>query len=411
MKIGFYGLTHLGITYLSATVYKGFDVIGFDDNEVIKKIKSNKYIKEPHIFSVLKNNKEKILLTSNLSNLNKCDLIFFSYDTPISNNGKSIDTFIKIKINRLLKILNKDKKLIILSQVNPGFTENIRWNKDLLFYMVETLIFGQAFQRAINPERIILGTATKGSNLKILQNFLKSFCKKFIITDYNSAEFTKICINIFLISSIFTTNNLASISKKIKVNWNDIVKSLKLDKRIGKYAYLTPSIGLSGTNLIRDLNVVHDLSKKNNLSSELSGYWVKESANRKWIKDQFKKIKSKNKNLNCLILGLSYKENTDSILNSVSIYFIEQFNILKKCKFTCYDPVVKKINYKSIKLIENKYFYKFKKKSKNVLLILTPWKEFKDLKKEFIMKFDYVIDPYGLVIKNKKIIKNYISLV
>lgn len=98
MKIGFFGLTHLGITYLSATVYKGFDVIGFDDKEVIKKIKSNKYIKEPHIFSVLKNNKEKILLTSNLSNLNKCDLIFFSYDTPISGNGKSIDTFIKKKL-------------------------------------------------------------------------------------------------------------------------------------------------------------------------------------------------------------------------------------------------------------------------------------------------------------------------
>ena len=54
MKIGFYGLTHLGITYLSATTYKGFDVVGYDDAEVIKKIRSNNYIKEPNIFRVLK---------------------------------------------------------------------------------------------------------------------------------------------------------------------------------------------------------------------------------------------------------------------------------------------------------------------------------------------------------------------
>jgi|688.fasta_scaffold25888_5 UDPglucose 6-dehydrogenase len=411
MRIGFYGLTHLGITYLSATVYKGFNVIGCDDDQVIKKIKSNNHIKEPYIFEVLKKNKKKIYLTSNISNLNKCDLIFFSFDTLIDEKGKSIDSFIKKKVNKLLSVLNKDKKLVILSQVTPGFTDSMQWNKNSLFYMVETLIFGQAFHRAINPERIIIGTAKDSSNLKFLKSFLNSFCKKIIITDYKSAEFTKICINIFLISSIFTSNHLANISKKINANWADIVKSLRLDKRIGKHAYLKPSIGLSGTNLIRDLNVVHSLSKKNHLSPKLMNYWIAEASNRKWIENQFQKIKEKNNRLNCLILGLSYKENTDSILNSVSIYFIKKFNIYKKCKFFCYDPVVKKINYKNIKFIKNKYLYKFEKDSKNVLLILTPWKEFLKLNEEFILRFDYVIDPYGLIKDNKKKIKKYISLI
>jgi UDP-N-acetyl-D-mannosaminuronate dehydrogenase len=61
MRIGFYGLTHLGITYLSATVYKGFNVTGCDDDQVIKKIKSNNYTKEPYIFEVLKKNKKKYI--------------------------------------------------------------------------------------------------------------------------------------------------------------------------------------------------------------------------------------------------------------------------------------------------------------------------------------------------------------
>ena len=45
MKIGFYGLSHLGLTYLSATLYKGFTTVGCDEKSVLKKIKSNEYYK------------------------------------------------------------------------------------------------------------------------------------------------------------------------------------------------------------------------------------------------------------------------------------------------------------------------------------------------------------------------------
>ena len=50
MKIGFYGLSHLGLTYLSATSYKGFKTVGCDEISILEKIKSNNYVKEPNIF-------------------------------------------------------------------------------------------------------------------------------------------------------------------------------------------------------------------------------------------------------------------------------------------------------------------------------------------------------------------------
>jgi UDP-N-acetyl-D-mannosaminuronate dehydrogenase len=62
MLIGYYGLTHLGLSYLSASLYKGFRTIGYDKTSVLKKIKSKKYFKEPYIFEQIKKKKKKIFL-------------------------------------------------------------------------------------------------------------------------------------------------------------------------------------------------------------------------------------------------------------------------------------------------------------------------------------------------------------
>ena len=80
--------------------------------------------------------------------------------------------------------------------------------------------------------------------------------------NYESAELSKISINLMLISSIMTSNTIASYCEKINASWSDIIDTLKLDKRIGKFAYLRPSPGLSGGNLERDLMNSYKFFKK-----------------------------------------------------------------------------------------------------------------------------------------------------
>ena len=83
--------------------------------------------------------------------------------------------------------------------------------------------------------------------------------------NYESAELAKISINIFLISSVTSTNILSEISENIGANWSDVSNALKLDKRIGKYAYLKPGLGISGGNLERDLETFRNFLKFNNI--------------------------------------------------------------------------------------------------------------------------------------------------
>ena len=77
-------------------------------------------------------------------------------------------------------------------------------------------MFGDAFKRALSPERIILGTIDP---IKKINNDLKFFYSKFncliIKTDYSTAELIKISINLYLISSITTTNLISEIVPKL----------------------------------------------------------------------------------------------------------------------------------------------------------------------------------------------------
>ena len=69
---------------------------------------------------------------------------------------------------------------------------------------------------------------------------------------YESAEFSKIAINSYLAANALT-NTLSEMSKVIGANWDEISPTLKLDKRIGKHAYIVPGLGISGGNIERDL--------------------------------------------------------------------------------------------------------------------------------------------------------------
>ena len=108
-----------------------------------------------------------------------------------------------------------------MSQVPPGFTRKIYEKHKQTFYMVETLVFGEAFKRALEPERIIIG-CDKSKLPQKLKKYLLVFSKTILPMKFESAEFSKLCINVYLASSIITTNTLCELCEKLNANWSDI---------------------------------------------------------------------------------------------------------------------------------------------------------------------------------------------
>lgn len=351
-----------------------------------------------------------IKFTHDIKKLNNCKIIYVSSDILTNERGIANYYIIKKYINLLCQKVKKNRVLVILSQAYPGFTRKINWPKKNLFYQVETLIFGKALERALRPERIIIGCYNKNNINRIYFNFIKKYKCPIIKMKYESAEFAKISINILLSSTVNTTNNLARICEFIKADWSEIKPSLKLDERIGEKAYLDPGLGISGLNLLRDINTAIKLSQNIEDIRYLKNFIDYSNYSRSWAVSKLKDIIRKNKyfNINLCLLGLTYKENTDSTKNSAGIDFL---NKMRHCKTKVYDPMVKKIK-TSKKIILKKNLHDAIINS-DILIILTPWKEFAKISKKFLIKNiskKIIIDPYN-VLKSKvdpKIFKHYI---
>ncbi len=403
VKIGFAGLSHLGQNSAIVASMKDYAVIAYDDDkEIIDELNKNKTrVKEPELDVLLrKYNKKNIFFTNSIQELEGCEIIYISLDVPTDSAGNSMLDQIYSLVQRITNTVNKNSIIVILCQVPPGFTREIDWPKSKLYYQVETLIFGDAINRAMNPERFIIGKFDgKDSIDQRFKSFLNSFNCPIIEMKYESAELSKISINTYLISSISATNLLANLAEKVDADWSEIVPSLKLDKRIGKYSYLKPGLGFSGGNLERDLETIIKLSKKYDLNSGLINEFINNSKiNKNWALERFLKLSPTIKNIAISILGLSYKENTDSIKNSPSLLLINQLLDLGFDNIKAYDP----------KAADHEVFSKITRVNEmkealtytQVLFIMTPWNEFSEISLDQIksfMKGNVIIDPYGIL--------------
>jgi UDPglucose 6-dehydrogenase len=398
--IGFAGLTHLGLNTAVASAAHGFMVVGFhDDPELVSQLNKNKpHVLEPGLPELLSEHKEKLTFSSDSKALADCDIVYIAVDVPTDDNGSSNLTSINLMLQKASAVMNKNSLLIILCQVSPGYTRQVDWPASQLYYQVETLIFGRAVERAMYPERFIIGCSDPQLPLPLhLNHYLKTFNCPILPMRYESAELAKISINMCLVASVSTANTLAEICEHIGADWSEIIPALRLDKRIGQFAYLTPGLGISGGNLERDLNTVLRYSEKHKTDGGVVASWVKNSRYRKnWAWDTFKKLGLDKKiEKRVAVLGITYKENTHSVKNSPSLVFLSHFS---NCEICGFDPAASHESTDSNVIRTGSAIEAIK--GADVLVILTPWSEFRMITPEILeenMNGRVVIDPYGML--------------
>lgn len=403
MKIGYVGMSHLGLVSCIGTASKGFQVIGFDKNtELIRNLKNSNFpIEEPKFISLFQTNQTKIEFTTNFSRISECDLIYISQDVASNKSGFSDLNEIEILINEAVEFTPSDSCIVILSQVSPGFSRKIsnKVNRHIS-YQVETLVFGNAIERFLNPEKFIVGLNRSADQLHHFHKlFLEFFDCEVLVMSYESAELSKISINIFLATSITTTNSLCELAEKLGADWDDIKKSLKLDQRIGPNSYTEPGLGISGGNIERDIRTASKLSNILGTEGSVLAAIDNNSIYRKlWpyriIENEFN---LDSKKICVAIWGLTYKKNTHSMKNSPAIANMEKLSL--NCKFNVYDPIAKAPELLNLDIKE--FSCKFDSlNDADALIIFNDSNDFCDISASEIekrMKGKLVIDPFGII--------------
>lgn len=399
VKVGYVGMTHLGLCSAIGAASKGFSIVGFaPDRKLVEALSAGRLpVVEPGIDDMLRDNRDHIAFVSEPSRLAECDVIYVAPDVQTDDRGGS-DLAPLIALLDLAEAHARPGAIIvILSQVPPGFTRSRLKPGLQLFYQVETLIFGRAIERATQPERFIVGCADPKQALPApFRQFLEAFDCPILPMLLESAELAKIAINCCLVASVSTANTLAELCENVGADWAEIVPALRLDRRIGAYSYLVPGLGIAGGNLERDLATVVRLGDQYGTDVGVVRAWQANSKYRRdWVlRELHARVLQATPDAMIAVLGLAYKENTHSTKNSPSVALLAA---LAPYAVTAFDPVVGPNQEWHPRLAGAGDALKACDGA-DVLVIMTPWPEFRNLAPRDIaasMKGRTVIDPFA----------------
>jgi UDPglucose 6-dehydrogenase len=424
MNIGIIGAGFVGLTFAAVLGSKNINTILLDSD--LKKIKQIERgiipFYEPKLGTLLqKSLKKSLKISTDLDYVvNQCEIIFVTVGTPTRSDGKINLKNIELVIKEISLSLSKSKNIpiiVIKSTVIPKTSETIRKILERnskkkegegfgLVVNPEFLSEGKAVDDTLNPHIIVIGSNEKRSINKIKKFYNKLYKNKipYFITNSQTAEMIKYANNSFLAAKISFINQLANICQTIPgTNIDDVANAIGIDPRIGNQ-FLKAGPGYGGSCLPKDLKALILFSKSIGQNPTLLEA-VQKTNTEQIINliSLMKKILISLEGKKISILGLSFKENSDDIRESVSINLIKQ--LLKyKINIIAHDPMAientrnemgNKISY--AKSIPDAL------KGSECVIIMTPWKQYSKItNKDFeLMKNKIIIDTRRLLTKKK----------
>lgn len=406
--IGFAGLSHLGIVSSAAAAAKGFDVAGYDSDASVCAALTDARppVVESGLPELLRDVASRTRYAPDASVLAQCDVIHISVDVPTDAANRSDSRPVEALLREAARVAKPGATLVVLSQVHPGFSralqaeiESFERKRLRLYYQVETLVFGIAVERALKPERFIVGCADPTHPLPpALDTFLKAFGCPILPMRYESAELAKIAINHFLAASVAMTNTLAELCEAIGADWSEIAPALRLDRRIGAHAYVTPGLGIAGGNIERDLASSMALASHWGTDAGVVQAIVHNSRHRRdWaLREVQRAIRAQaHSSARVAVWGLAYKPDTASTKNSPALALVEA---LEGVLVRAYDPKAR-VNGSYPQLTVTVAPLEACRDA-DVLVVMTPWKEFAAVdvvEIKHAMRGRVIVDPFAVL--------------
>jgi UDPglucose 6-dehydrogenase len=191
---------------------------------------------------------------------------------------------------------------------------------------------------------------------------------------------------------------MGEIAERVGADWEEVVPALRFDQRIGQFAYLAPGLGIAGGNIERDLTTVLHLSELVGSEASVVAAYLRNSYHaRDWaLRVLHREVMVKTPNPLLGVLGLSYKENTNSTKNSPSVALLSH---LHEFIVRLYDPVVLPMAAAHPRAAEAKSALDAARGT-DALLVMTPWPEFRELDPDAlaeVMRGRTIIDPHGVI--------------
>ncbi len=305
----------------------------------------------PNLFPVFERGLSEIILKNRGKNLffsidieygiREADLIFISVNTPTKTSGfgagyASDLKWVESSARQVAKYAEGHTIVVEKSTVPVRTAELIETilksserknEKDKTFSIIsspEFLAEGNAISDLENPDRVLIG-GDDSESLEALCNIYKKWIpeNKILFTNLWSSELSKLTSNAFLAQRVSSINAISALCEKTGADINEVSSVVGSDSRIGN-KFLASSPGFGGSCFKKDiLNLVY-LSRYYGLD-EVGDYWEQVLILNDWQRKRISKIIVEKlfgtvalKKI--ILLGFSFKPNTNDIRESSAIY-------------------------------------------------------------------------------------------
>ncbi|MCS6951948.1 MAG: nucleotide sugar dehydrogenase [Bryobacteraceae bacterium] len=403
MKVAVVGLGKLGAVMAAVLADRGHTVAGADANpQVVARINQGQApVSEPGLADLVARNRGRLAATVDTEKAaTGAEVIFIVTPTPLAPDGTfSMDFVLSAgrAIGRSLRRSQGFPVVVLTSTVMPGATggqllpllESVsgkRCGLDFgLCYNPEFIALGSVIRDFLNPDLILIGESDPRSG-QILEDLYHSLCANrpaVARMNFVNAELTKLCVNTFVTTKISYANMLAEVCERLPgADVGVVTQALGLDSRIGG-KYLQGALGYGGPCFPRDNLAFAAMARGLGVDPALAE--ATDRINRRQAPRVCRLV------LGLLppggavgILGLAYKPDTNVIEESQGI-LLAQGLVDAGARVLAYDPAAmepaSKVLDGRIRLCST---LEECAASADVVVIATPWREFRALKPEHL---------------------------
>ncbi len=234
----------VGAGYVGGTVAKGFEHCG-----------------EVRVYDILPKR-----CTHSFEDVVNSDFVFVALPTPmVSAEGGEANLEIIFDFFKKVKSIGyKSNSIFIIKSTVPiGTTKKIskQFGMSNIVHNPEFLREATALEDFLHPSRIIIGGQCPGSIKKVKELFYELFPEvRCYIMSSDASEMVKYMANSFLATKVIFFNEMYLLAEKLDISWNDLIKGVLSDKRIGRSHYQVPGPdlqrGIGGACFPKDINAL-----------------------------------------------------------------------------------------------------------------------------------------------------------
>ncbi len=330
------GLWHLGCVAAACLAKVGHRVVGVDaDADRVASLRAGRApLREPGLDALLGEGiaAGRLHFTGDFHEaFRDADVAYLAYDTPVDERDRADVSVVLDAAEAAGRSLPPGALLLVQSQVPVGTCRGLRsalrarrGGDVCVAYVPENLRLGQAIERYLHPDMLVVGTDDPEARERVDRLFAAIEAPR-VRTDLATAEMAKHAINTFLATSISFANELANLSQLEGADTDALLQVLRLERRIGPRVPLAPGMGFAGGTLARDVKALEDVGERHGYAARLLEAVLRVNDGQqglpiRWLEQAYGTLAGRRVG----VLGLTYKPGTSTLRRSSSVAMIRR---------------------------------------------------------------------------------------